>query len=171
MTCTSAVVDAVGGDDGVLRALGALRAEPLVQAAVDPCNGRAAHLERARGDALVDEAAGDGHLAAVEEGLAGVLGHAEHGGVEHDVAAGRFVDQVGAGHRLFDVDQCRQDVVVDDDCLGGVLALVGPLGDDHGDGLADVADLVDGEQTAGDRRVERRRHRLQPEVGSGVARR
>ena len=75
-----------------VRALRALGAEPLVQAAVDPGHRRAAHLERARGDALVDEAALDDHLAAVEERVAGVLGHAERGGVEHDVAAGALVD-------------------------------------------------------------------------------
>jgi hypothetical protein len=40
---------------------------PLEQAAVGPGHGRAAHLERARGHALVEEAAGDDDLAALEE--------------------------------------------------------------------------------------------------------
>ena len=69
---------------------------------------------------------------------------------------------VSASSRV-DVDVER--VVVDDHGLGGVGGLLAGLGDDGGDRLADVADAVAGEQRPGDGRVERRRDRLQAEVG------
>jgi hypothetical protein len=161
-------LDAIGADDGGLRALGSLGAEPLVQATIHPGDGRAAHFERAGRNTLVHEAVRTAdHFAALEERGAAVLGHAEHGGVEHDVAAGALVDEGAAGHRLFHVDHGGQSVDVDDDGLGGVFALIGALGDDGRNGLADVAHLVDGQQTTGHHRVERRRHRLQLEIGGG----
>ena len=42
-----------------------------------------------------------------------------------------------------------EGLVVDLDQLGRVLALVAALGDDGGDGLADVADDLAGQQRAG----------------------
>ena len=69
------------------------------------------------------------------------------------------------------VDHDRQRLVVDDDELGGVLALVALLGHDDGDRLADEADDVVGEERAGHRgreheEVERHR-RGEVEVGGG----
>ena len=63
-------------------------------------------------------------------------------------------------HRLLDVDDRRQLVVVDDDRVGGVAREVAIGGDDDGDRLAAVADRVDGDR-AMIRRRERRadRHR------------
>ena len=107
-------LDAVGGDDRVLDALGVLGRDPLVQPAVDPRRGRAAHLERARRHALVDEAAADGDLAVGEELVAGEVGHAEGGRVEHDVAAGGVVQQRRRGERRLGVDEHLELVVVDD---------------------------------------------------------
>ena len=48
--------------------------------------------------------------------------------------------------RLLGIDDGGQRVVVDDDELGGVLALVALLGDDGDDGLADEAHRVGGEE-------------------------
>ena len=84
-----------------------------------------------------------------------VLGHAEHGRVEHDVRAGALVDQRLCGGGGFDVDHRREEVDVDEHRFSGVDALCRGLGDDCDDGLADVAHLVAGEQRAGDHRVER----------------
>ena len=81
-------------------------------------------------------------------------------------AAGyRWVELAAAG---LDVEQHLEGLVVDLDQFGGVLALVVALGDDGGEGLADVADDVAGQQRAGRGRVEGRRHGLQAEVGGGV---
>ena len=56
--------------------------------------------------------------------------------------------------RLGRVDDGRQHVVVDDDALGAVAGLVGCLGDDDGDDIADIAGHV-----LGDRRVGAGLHR------------
>ena len=69
--------------------------------------------------------------------------------------------------RRLDADDGRQRFVVDDDELGGVLALVGSLGDDDRDRLADVADDVERERALRERGRERRRLGRQPEVGRG----
>ena len=67
-------LELVVGDVDALDALGVLGGRPLVQAAVDPRRRRAADLQRAGGDALVDEAAGDGDLAVGEVLVAGDVG-------------------------------------------------------------------------------------------------
>ena len=149
----------VAGDVDALDALGVLRRHPLVEPPVDPRRRRAAHLERARGDALVDELPGRRDLAVGEELVAGEVGSAERRRVEHDVAAGGLVEVDGGAQRLLGVDDRVEDVVVDDHGLGGVRGLRAGLGDDGGDRLADVADPVAGEDRAGDGRVERRRRR------------
>jgi hypothetical protein len=82
----------VAGDVDVLDALGVLRRDPLVETAVDPGRRRAAHLERARGHALVDELAGRGDLAVGEELVPGEVRRPERGRVEHRVAAGSLVE-------------------------------------------------------------------------------
>ena len=64
----------------------------------------------------------------------GVLGHAEHGRVEHDVRAGALVDQRLGGGGGFDVDDRREEVDVDEHRFRGVDALGRGLGDDRGDG-------------------------------------
>lgn len=162
-------VDTVGGGDGGAGALRALGAEPLVQpAVVAPRDRRAANLQRAGCGALVDEATLHHHFAVGEEVGAADGRHAEERRVEHHVAAGALVEQGGAGHGLLDVDQRGQYVVVDDHLLGCVLALRAELGDHDRDRLAHEAHLVDGQQPAGDHRVEGRRHRLQLEIGGGV---
>ena len=56
-----------------------------------------------------------------------------------------------------EVDEDLEQVVVDDDGLGGVGGLGPGLGDDGDDRLADVADPVAGQQRAGDAGVERGR--------------
>ena len=86
-------LEPVGGLDRRHRALGVLGREPLVEPTVDPRHRRAAHLERARGDPLVDDPLRDDDLAALEELVAGHVGHAHERGVEHHVAAGALVDQ------------------------------------------------------------------------------
>ena len=56
-----------------------------------------------------------------------------------DVPGRVLVDEWGAfGHRLLDVDDDRQRLVLDVDQLEGVLGKVAALGDDHRDRLADV---------------------------------
>ena len=133
---------------------------PSTHAAAD-----AAHLQRARRDALVDEAARRRDLAVGEELVARQVRRAEGGRVEHDVAAGGLVEVGRRRQRLLGVDDRVEHVVVDDDGLGGVGRLAAGLGDDGGDRLADVAHPVAGQQRARHRRVERRRRRLEAEVG------
>ena len=87
--------DTVGRDQLALHALSVLGADPLVEPAIDPCHGRAANFHGARRHALVDEATLDQDFAAFEVGVAGVVWHAEHGGVEHHVAASAWVDVCG----------------------------------------------------------------------------
>jgi hypothetical protein len=90
------------------------------------------------------------------------------GGVEHDVAAGALVQEGRRRHCRLGIDQRLEHPVVDDHLLDGVLALLAVLGDDHSDGLAHESHLVDGQASAGDRRVERGRLFDQPEIRRGV---
>ena len=155
-------LDTIDLGDGGKCSLSALGAEPLVQTPVDPGNCRPANFEWAWCDALIEEATFDNDFAAFEECVAGVLGHTQHRRVEHDVAARLLVEQRRAGECGFDVDDRGQRVVVDDDLLGGVLALLPLLGDDDGNGLADEADFADGQHAAGDGWVEVAGDRLEP---------
>ncbi len=58
--------------------------------------------------------------------------------------------------RVVHPDDRRQEVVGDDDPLGGVLGEVAVAGHHHHDRLADVVDLVAGQRVAGARRGQRR---------------
>ncbi len=161
-------LDAVGRGDRRLDALGVLGGQPLVEATVDPRGRRATDLERARGDALVEEAARDDDLAILEVLVGvGVLGHTERRRVEHCVRSGVVVDQCFGRHRRFDVDQRREEVDVDEHHLGGVGGLRKCLRDDRNHGFADEADLVAGEQRARHGGVEVGRHRLERERFGG----
>ncbi len=164
-------VAAVGCGERVLRSLGALAGDPLDEPAAVPRGRRGAHFERAGGDALVHEPAGDGDLAVGEE-LVGrrVLGDAERRRVEHGVAAGGLVDQRLGRERFLEVDECGQELVVDEHHLGGVGRLLLRFGDDDGDRFADVADLVAGEQGPRRAGVERRGDRFEAERFGGVDR-
>ena len=145
-----------------------LGGKPLVQSSVGtPRGGGTTNLERARGDALVHETTGHDDFAILEEGLAGVLGNTENGGVEHHVASGTFVDQRRRHHGGLDIDEGFENVVVGDHGFGGVDTLLARFGDDRGDGLADVTNLVAGEKSARDHGVERGGNGLQFERGRG----
>ena len=164
-------LSSVGCDEVGLVALCALRREPLDEGVTVPHRSRRTDFERARGDPLVDEATGDGDLAVGEELVGvGVLGDAQCRRVEDAVRSGGLVDQGVGGECRLDVDEGGQEVVVDEHHLGGVGGLLMGFGDDHGDGFADVADLVARQQRASCRRVERRRDRFEPERLGGVDR-
>ena len=161
------VLQAVGRRQRTDGALGVLRRQPLHEPFAIPRRGGSAHLERTGRDALVEDPLTDDDLALGEELVAGDARHAEERGVEHDVAAGRRIEMGRAGRGAFDVDEHLQHVVVDDHRLSGILTLVRPLGHDGGDRLTDVADDVHGEERSGHVRIERRRERLETEIGTG----
>ena len=104
-------------------------------------------LHRHRGDALVDEAALDHDVGAVEDGR--VLAEVE---LDREVRAVLGEQERGAvGERRLRVDDDRQRVVVDDDQLGRVDGLGARLGDDRGDDVADEPDGAVGERGAAER--------------------
>ncbi len=170
MTRTASLVEAVGGLHGLPGAVGVLGRHPLVEATVDPGRGGGAGLHRAGRDALVDDALAHHDVAALEELVAAEAGHAEGRGVEHHVAPGALVDERRAGRGLLHVDEHVERLVVDDHGLGGVGPLGAVVGDDRGDGLADVAHLVAGQHGPGDHRVEGGGRGLEPQAGGGVDR-
>ena len=120
---------------GTLRAL--VRDPGGQPAVLAPDRGAGPRLHRGGRDPLVDDRVADHDLAALEQVrlqrgcLAPVAG---------DVAPGRL-EQQRAVVRL-EAQHGRQRVVVHLDQLDGILALVGVLGHDDGDGLPDEADLV-----------------------------
>jgi hypothetical protein len=105
----------------------------------------AAGLERVRGQPIVDEPQRHDVPSPGEGRVRGVL-LAEHQR-EGDVARPVFPDLRRAVlHRILDGHRRRQGLVVDLDQLGGFPRLLGRLGDDEGDALPDVANLVRGQQ-------------------------
>ena len=132
-TCSASMPSQPG--DLVARGLRVLRGAPEGDAAVlAPLGGGGAGLQRGRGEPLVDQLPRDDDLAAVEEVRVEVLLVVEAvGGV--GARLGEEQHLVGGGG--LEVDDDRQRVVVDLDQVGGVLALVGLLGEDGGHRLAD----------------------------------
>jgi hypothetical protein len=151
------LVDAEHAGQRGAGALGALVRDPRGEPAVlAPGRGRGPGLHRRGRDPLVDDGAGDDHLAPVEQvrGQRGTV--TERGG---DVGARRREQHRrplvrGGGH----VDDRRQHVVVHVHQVPGVLALVAPLGDYHGHRLADVPDHAGGQQRLAHLRVDHARH-------------
>ncbi len=164
-------IEAVHLGDQVAGTLSVLRRHPDVQAAVDPRRRGGPRLQRARRHPLIDEMARHDDLAAGKEVAVAQSRHAHRRAVEDDVAAGGFEQQRFAGQRRERVDVGVEDVVVDDDGVGGVRRGGDVGGDDDGDRFSDVANSVGSQQGSGDGGVEARRHRLQPEVGSRRTRR
>ena len=135
-----------------------------------PGRGRGPGLHRRRRDPLIDDGAGDDHLAAVEQ-IGSQGGRVAEGGGHVGARGGEQhgrVGRAGLGH----IDDGRQHVIVDIHQVRGVLALVAALGDDHRHRLADVPDHVLGQQSLTHVLVEhagyRRRHRREVrQVGPG----
>jgi hypothetical protein len=128
-------VDAEPARHLAARVLRVLRGAPEGGAAVvAPLGGGGAGLQRGGGEPLVDQLPRDDDLAAVEEVRVELLVVVEAvGGVGARVGEEQHL--VGGGG--LEVDDDRQRVVVDLDQVGGVLPLVGLLGEDGGDRLAD----------------------------------
>jgi hypothetical protein len=132
--------------------LGVLRAVPDGQLAAFQGGRGRAPLQRHAGEPLVDDGLLDDDLAGVERG---VVGGDRIG--QRDVAPGRGEQQrltregsLGAHHR-------GQRIVVHRDQVGGVLALVAAIGDDHCDRLADKAHRVHRQERLRPRAAEGRR--------------
>ncbi len=95
-------------------------------------------------------------VAVVMEAALELVRGARERGIDVALADGEGADQVGGefvvdhrcarAQRRFRVDHRRQRIEIEADQLGGVLGGVAALRQDHGDRLADVADLVVGEQ-------------------------
>ena len=75
-----------------------LCAQPLKEATIDPSNCRATNLKWAWSNALVNETTLHYNFAIGENSIACVVGHAKGSGVEYNVAATFFVNEVGACH-------------------------------------------------------------------------
>ncbi len=114
-----------------------------------------ASLEGHRGEPLVDELAGDDHLAAVE-GRVVSRESCAHG----DVGAGVREQQRLPGKRAVEADHGGQRRIVHADQFGGVFALVPVVGDDDGDWLANETHPVDRQQRLRPFAAERKRRAL-----------
>ncbi len=97
---------------------------------------------------MVDEPAVDDDVATVEERVAGDVGHADGGGVEHHVVRDVLEDERVRFHRGFDVDDRFENVVVNDHLLGSVFALLWSFGDDCCNRFTHEAHFVAGKQGA-----------------------
>ncbi len=137
-------VDADGLGEQVTGHVGVLGGDPCLHAVGGGPDQDRVALDRRGRDALVDHPDA-GHVVGVVEHVGGVLGRA----LGRDVGADRLeLQRRVVGEGLLDVGDGRQVVVVDVDQLGGIHRLGAGLGDDEGDGVADVADLVDREGRA-----------------------
>ena len=125
----------------------------------------AAGLERARGQPLADEPAGDDHLAALEQ----VVGRA--GPAVADVGPGLGEQQHLARQGALRVDRDRQRVVLDENELRGVDPVGAGLGEDDGDDVAHEPDDLAGDERSPhplvDARDLRRREAPELDVGRG----
>ena len=116
----------------------------------------AARLHRVGDQAVVDELERRDVRRGRDRGVDGLAVVLDEAPVEAEVARVVVVDGGGAGlEGGAHVDDGGQLLDVDDDGLGGVAGLGQRLGDDGGDGVADVADLALGED-----RVLRLLHRV-----------
>ena len=127
-----------------------LRAVPDGQLAVFEGGRRRASLHRQAGQPLVDDVLLDDHLAGAERG---VVGGYRVG--ERDVGPGRGEQQALVLDGGRGADHHGQRVVVHADQVGGVLALVAAVGDDHRDRLADEPHRVHRQQGFRPRAAER----------------
>jgi hypothetical protein len=141
-----------------------LRAMPHGQLAARVAGRGGPALHRQAGDALVDDVLLDDHLARLERGV--VLRHRRGG---RDVGPRRGKQQRLVGHRSGRADHGDQRVIVHADQVGGVLALVAAVGNDHRDRLAHVPDGVHRQQRFGPHAAER--HRCLADSVTGVGRR
>ena len=142
----------------------ALRRGPDLQA-VDvrvPPRDRAATLQRSARAALDRQVQGE-PVRSRGDGRARVTGRLLQSGTD---VAGHVLVHQGRGRACgLHADDRRQELVVDPDARDGVLSDVPVLGDDEGDRLADVVDLVLGQRVlgaaVGERRVrDQQRQRL-----------
>ena len=139
-----------------------LSGEPLCESTIwSPCSCCATHLKWARCNTLVHVATLHDHFTTCEEIVACVVGHAKSSGVEYNVASTSFVQQRGACHCLFHINESLKHVVVNDDCFGCVFALFASFTDDDGKWFPNVSNLVHREKCASSSRVESRWHWLQ----------
>ena len=132
-----------------------------------------AAFERHRGAAVLEDLLLE-HVGRGREGALDVaIGHGDEGG---DVAREIAVGGRRAGReRVAAIAHRRQHLVVDRDRRGGILGEIAAVGDDHGDRLADIADLAAGERMLGAQRRDggigdRHRQRLGCEPARHVLR-
>ncbi len=145
-----------GGRDAVERE-GALEVRPRGHRAADgvPVGHHAVALDRRRGRARVAEALAHHEVGPGEGGVGVAVREAPLG---RDVGAERVVDRRQlAGQRGRRAGDDRQRLVLDDDPLERVLGDVAVAREHHADGLADVADVVDGRGVVRDAVAEGRR--------------
>ncbi len=133
-----------------------------------------AALQRHRGAAMLENLLLE-HMGRGGEGVFHVaIGHGDEGGDiggEIAVAARR-----ARGQRVAAIAGSGKHLVVDRDGCGGILGEIAVVGDDHGDGFADIADLIAGERMLGAQRRDggighRHRQRLGRELSGQVVRR
>ena len=129
-----------------------LRREPERQPPVVPHDGRTRpRLERARGQPLADEAAGDHDVAAVEQRLVAL-----HRVARADVGARLGIEQHVPLERRAGIDHDGERVVVHGDELGGVDTRGARLADDDRDDVAHEADGAVGKERSPHPLVEAR---------------
>ena len=135
-----------------------LSAQPLKEAAIDPSNCRATHFKWAWCNALVDKATFYNNFAVSENGIASVVGHAKSSGVEHHVAAALFVNEIGACHGFFNIDERWEHVVIDDDEFCSIFTLFACFSNNSSNGFTYITNLFAREQCALCHGVESGRH-------------
>ena len=74
-----------------------------------------------------------------------------------------------AGHRLLEIDDCRQRIVRDDDHIGGIARHVSIFRHHHGNRLASEANRVDGDRAVLGRRERRADGHRAEELGDLLA--
>ena len=140
-TRTCVGIEAVDLGEQVLGRMGALAGRVVDEAAVvGPVAPHRSGLDRRRRQALVDDALGDDDLAAAEVGGVGV---AKRITTLVPCSGNR---STSSSQRRLGIDDRGEWFVVDDHEVGGVGAARPVLGDHGGDGLADVAHRVRGEE-------------------------
>ena len=143
------------GGDHQPRDVRVLRCVPQRQAAAagvvfGDCGAR---LHRIRHQPVVDELELGDVLGVLERGV-GRIGVADVPVVDRVVRRDFVNERRALGGGLDGIDDRGQHLVIDHHLLGGVLGLRQRIGDHHGDRVADVIGLADG-----DRRVRRHLHR------------
>ena len=111
-------INTVCSSDGTRCALRMLSGQPLRESAIRaPCSSCTTHFKWAWCNTLIHVATLDDNFATSEEVITCVVRHAKCSGVKHDIASTCVVQESGACHCLFHINECFEHVVINDDCF------------------------------------------------------